>query len=67
MDEEYGKPTAIKQRGTEWYWPAVTTATGPKRLPHGERQESRYLAKKEAAKALREVDRGGPERIARAH
>lgn len=46
--------TAVKERGAEWYYPAVKTAFGPKRLPHGERQESRYLAVKEAHRIISE-------------
>lgn len=44
--------TAIKDRGAEWYYPAVKTAYGPKRLPHGERQETRYKAVKEAKRII---------------
>lgn len=34
---EAGKPTAVKGRGTEFYYPAITTNFGrPKALPHGD-------------------------------
>lgn len=55
MTEEYGKPTAKKVRGCGWWMPAITTMHGPKVLPHGERQLSAYLAKKEAARLMAEV------------
>lgn len=58
MDE----PTAIKECGTEWYHPAVKTAMGPRRLPHSDRQPTRYLAIKEARRIIREAeDREGSE------
>lgn len=56
MSDE-GKPTAIKDRGAEWYYPAITTAYGPKRLPHGDRKGSRYLATKEAKRIIEEAER----------
>ena len=56
MTDEYGKPTAMKVRGTAFYEPAITTAFGPKRLPHGERQGTRHAAIKEAKRVLAEAD-----------
>lgn len=48
-----GKPTATKDRGTEWYWPAVTCEYGkPKRLPHGDRHETRGKAKAQAKRMI---------------
>lgn len=55
---EYEKPTAKKVSGCEWYLPAVTTAHGPKPLIHGERQETRYAAIREAKRILSEAERG---------
>ena len=52
---EAGKPTAKKVSGTGFYMPAVTTAFGPKVLPHGERKDTRYQAVKEAKKLLAEA------------
>lgn len=52
---EAGKPTAIKARGAEWYYPAITTAFGSKALPNGDRQGSRYLAIKEAKRIIEEA------------
>jgi hypothetical protein len=49
---EYGKPTAKKQSGCEWYWPAVTTVHGPKVLPHAGRYGTRYSAMKEARRLI---------------
>lgn len=56
MTEAHGKPTAMKVRGTAFYDPAITTAFGPKRLPHGERQDTRYAAVKEAKRVIAEAD-----------
>tara|TARA_R110000824_G_scaffold4307_5_gene20634 strand:- start:1403 stop:1591 length:189 start_codon:yes stop_codon:yes gene_type:complete len=48
-----GLPTAVKDRGAEWYYPAVTCEFGPpKRLPHGERHETRGKAKAEAKRII---------------
>jgi len=55
MSDPYGKPTAKKVSGCEWYLPAVTTATGPKALPHGKRQERRSQAVAAAREILRSV------------
>lgn len=51
-NDKYGKPTAMKVRGTAFYVPAVTTAYGSKPLPHGDRQVTRYAAMKESERAL---------------
>jgi hypothetical protein len=56
MIKEYGIPTAKKVSGCEWYLPAVTTAVGPKPLPHGNRQETRSKAITEARRILREIE-----------
>ena len=48
------RPAARKVRGEGWWLPAVATAYGPRPLPHGARQPSRYLARKEAARLLAE-------------
>jgi len=51
-----GKPTATKDRGAEWYYPAVTCAFGrPRRLPHGNRHETRGKAKAEAKRMIDEA------------
>lgn len=50
------EPTAVKDRGAEWYYPAVKTAYGPKRLPHGARQETRGKAIAEAKRMIREAE-----------
>ena len=51
-----GKPTATKDRGSEWYYPAVTCEFGaPKRLPHGNRHETRGKAKGEAKRMIDEA------------
>jgi len=51
-----GQPTASKDRGAEWYWPAVTVEFGrPKRLPHGGRHETRGKAKSEATRMIAEA------------
>lgn len=50
-----GKPTAKKVSGCGWWLPAITTAFGPKPLPNGERQDSPYKAKKEAARIISEA------------
>lgn len=52
---DYGKPTAKKVSGCGFWLPAVTTAFGPRPLPHGERQETPYAAKKEAERLLKEA------------
>lgn len=54
---EYGKPTAKKQSGTEWYSPAITTPYGPKVLIHGDRQETRSEAITEARRILKESEK----------
>ena len=56
MSEDYGKPTAMKVRGTAFYAPAIITAFGPKPLPHGERQDTRHAAIKEAKRVLAEAE-----------
>lgn len=49
-----GMPTATKDSGAEWYYPAVTCEFGrPKRLPHGERYETRYKAKAAAKRMIK--------------
>jgi hypothetical protein len=54
-----GQPTATKERGAEWYYPAVTTEYGrPKRLPHGNRHETRGKAKAEAKRLIDEAKGG---------
>lgn len=50
-----GRPTAMKVRGTGFYDPAITTPFGPKRLPHGNRQETRSAAIKEARRIIEEA------------
>ena len=50
------EPTAIKDRVTAWYYPAVKTSNGPKRLPHGDRQETRYKAVKEARRIIDDAE-----------
>ena len=52
MTDKYGKPTAMKVRGTEFYVPAVTTPYGTKKLPYGDRKDTRYAATKEAERVL---------------
>lgn len=54
-DKEYGKPTAKKQNGCEWYYPAITTPFGPKSLPHAERQETRSKAVTAAKRILKDL------------
>lgn len=51
-EREYGKPTAKKVSGCGWWMPAVTTPFGPDPLYSGDRQDSPYKAKKEAARIL---------------
>ena len=52
-----GEPTATKDRGAEWYYPAVTSEFGrPKRLPHGNRHETRGKAKAEAKRMMGEAN-----------
>ena len=54
-----GKPTATKATGVEWYYPAVTCEFGrPKRLPHGNRHETRGKAKRMIDEALKEQKDG---------
>jgi len=53
-----GLPTASKDSGAEWYYPAVTCEYGrPKRLPHGIRHETRGKAKAEAKRMLDEASK----------
>ena len=53
---KYGMPTATKEPGAEWYYPAVTCAYGrPMRLPDGNRHETRGKAKAEARRILGEA------------
>lgn len=49
---EYGKPTAKKVSGCEWYLPAVTTPFGPAPLPHCAREGTRSKATSAARRAL---------------
>jgi hypothetical protein len=50
-----GRPTAAKDSGAEWYYPAVTCEFGrPRRLPHGNRHETRGKAKAEAKRMIDE-------------
>lgn len=49
---EYGKPTAKKVSGCEWYLPAVTTPFGPAPLQHGVREDTRSKAISAARRAL---------------
>lgn len=51
----YGKPTAKKANGACWWYPAVTTAFGPKVLPYGDRQDSPYKARKEAERMIASI------------
>jgi hypothetical protein len=54
--QKAGIPTATKQSGAEWYYPAVTCEYGrPRRLPHGDRHETRGKAKAEAARLIKEA------------
>lgn len=57
MHPKKGQPTAIKVKGTGFYDPAITTAFRPKRLPHGDRQNTRYAAIKEARRVIEEAGR----------
>lgn len=57
---EAGKPTAVKDRGTAFYYPAVSTEFGPRRLPHGDRQDTRYAAIKEAKRIIAEAQEQQP-------
>ena len=51
--QKAGRPTASKDSGAEWYWPAVTCEYGrPKRLPHGSRHDTRGKAKAEAKRMI---------------
>ena len=51
-----GKPTATKDRGAEWFYPAVTCEFGrPMRLPHGNRHETCGKAKAEAKRMIDEA------------
>jgi hypothetical protein len=55
-----GMPTATKDSGAEWYYPAVTCEFGrPRRLPHGDRHETRGKAKAEAKRMIKEAANGG--------
>lgn len=49
---DYGLPTAKKVRDCGWWLPAVTTAAGPRALPHGDRQDTPGKAKAEARRIL---------------
>lgn len=52
-----GNPTATKDSGAEWYYPAVTTAFGrPKRIPGGDRYETRGKAKAAAKRMIKSDD-----------
>ena len=51
--------TAKKVSGTGFWMPAVKTAFGPKALPHADRQDTRYRAKKEAERILTEKEGSG--------
>jgi hypothetical protein len=52
-----GVPTATKDSGTEWYYPAVTCKFGrPHRLPNGERCETRGKAKAMATRMIKKED-----------
>lgn len=49
-----GLPTAIKARGAEWYYPAVTCEYGrPAKLIDGQMHATRGKAKAEAARLLK--------------
>ena len=53
---KHGMPTAVKESGAEWYYPAVTCAYGrPMRLPDGNRHETRGKAKAEARRMIVEA------------
>lgn len=54
--QKAGLPTATKDSGAEWYYPAVTCEYGrPKRLPHGDRHETRGKAKAQAKRIIDEA------------
>jgi len=60
--QKTGQPTAVKSKGAEWYYPAVTVAFGPpKVLPHGDRCETRAKAKSAAKQILDAAMKGKPE------
>lgn len=58
MTAEYGKPTAMKVRGTAFYDPAITRPWGNERLKDGARCDTRYAAIKEAKRVLAEAAGG---------
>jgi len=52
---EANKPTATKERGAEWYYPAITVPYGkPMRLPKGDRYPTRGKAIAAARRILKE-------------
>ena len=56
--QKAGLPTATKDTGAEWYYPAVTCEYGrPKRLPHGDRHETRGKAKAQARRMIQDADK----------